>query len=507
MRYFNTSGPCYPEKHYTVMRETLVVQGKTLVEQGRYFTIFAPRQSGKTTFLHLLFRKLQEASTPIGISFEGLKTLPKPKFYKALQHRLQRQLTPLNITIDIEITDQFDLEQAVERIKKHYSPLVLIIDEFEDIPDEVLSELMHTFRQMYHDKENYGLHSLILVGVSTVAELVVSSASPFNIADELEIPYFSCEEVRELIQQYTTESGQIFEESVINEIYENTKGQPGLVCGLCAHLVEHVATDKTKPITTDDFYTTLKYFLTRKFDKNIINIVQKAREKKDLMLKILFKDDPLPFSVHDPDIAWLYAHGVVNNVNDYVDIAVPLYSKVLLIALKPLMNGETDYYFSAHDTFNEYVTPDGLNMHAILEKYREYIRRRGFRAFDTEHLKEGAWHYSLDNFITFLIDSLEGQTFIEVPTGRGRIDLLILYKNHKYLIETKIFSNNHYFQRGKRQLAEYLHTEGLEEGYYVVFSKKHTEEDTLYFEEEINGKQIYTYIIRTRFEQATKLSN
>ena len=92
---------------------------------------------------------------------------------------------------------------------------------------------------------------------------------------------------------------------------------------------------------------------------------------------------------------------------------------------------------------------------------------------------------------------------MEVPTGRGRTDILILYRQQRYVIETKIFTNTSYFQKGKRQLAEYLASEGLQEGYYVVFSGKHTDDDELYFEETVKGKQIYTYIIRTRFERAT----
>ncbi len=31
-----------------------------------------------------------------------------------------------------------------------------------------------------------------------------------------------------------------------------------------------------------------------------------------------------------------------------------------------------------------------------MNKYRQYVQRRGFKAFDTEKLKEGAWHYSFD---------------------------------------------------------------------------------------------------------------
>jgi hypothetical protein len=81
---------------------------------------------------------------------------------------------------------------------------------------------------------------------------------------------------------------------------------------------------------------------------------------------------------------------------------------------------------------------------------------------------------------------------------------LILYKGKKYIIETKIFTDQAYFQRGKHQLAHYLATEGLQQGYYVVFSNKHAETDTLYFDEAIDGKQIITYLIRTNVEQPSK---
>jgi hypothetical protein len=83
--------------------------------------------------------------------------------------------------------------------------------------------------------------------------------------------------VTSLIEQYVTESGQAFEKEVIKKIYENTKGQPGLVSALCLHLVTEVATDKSQSVLMADFYTTLGFFLANKFDKNILNIVQKAR--------------------------------------------------------------------------------------------------------------------------------------------------------------------------------------------------------------------------------------
>ena len=49
-------------------------------------------------------------------------------------------------------------------------------------------------------------------------------------------------------------------------------------------------------------------------------------------------------------------------------------------------------------------------------------------------------------------------------------------------------------------------SEGLSESYYVVFSRKHNEEDPLYFEEIVAGKHIYTYIIRTNLQPPSRRS-
>jgi len=507
MREFNTSGPCDPALHYTVMREALVVSGINKIKKGRYFTLFAPRQAGKTTFFQLMIEQLKESYTPLWITFENLETLNKELFYKDFEEQLKEKLLKYGFKTTARITEPYSLAGFFKINDHSLKPIILVIDEFEGIPNNVLSEVMHTFRRIYHQKDSYLLHSLILVGVSTVAELVVSSASPFNIAEELQLPYFTESEVRSLIEQYVTESGQNFEEPVIKRIYENTHGQPGLVCALCAYLVEHLALNRHFPITIEHYLQTQQHFLTERFDKNIINIVQKAREKRAFMLKLLFDDEPVPFTVDNPDIAWLYANGVIDKQNGYVDILVPLYAKRLINAFRPLINGETHYYInSPNETLNQYLIQEGgLNLNALLEEYRAYVRRRGFRAFDTENLKEAAWHYSLDGFINFFISRLGGQTYLEVPSGRGRIDLLIRYQEYSYIIETKVYSDETYFKKGKGQLAEYLKSEKLEEGYYVVFSHQHSQKDKCFTEEIVQGKRIYTHLILLKFEQASRL--
>ena len=41
-------------------------------------------------------------------------------------------------------------------------------------------------------------------------------------------------------------------------------------------------------------------------------------------------------------------------------------------------------------------------------------------------------------FSIFFVERIGGHTFIEVPSGRGRTDILILYQSWKTIIETKV---------------------------------------------------------------------
>ena len=89
---------------------------------------------------------------------------------------------------------------------------------------------------------------------------------------------------------------------------------------------------------------------------------------------------------------------------------------------------------------------------------------------------------------------VRGWMYLEVRTGRGRMDCIILHKGKKYIVETKIWEGESLYGAGKRQLAEYLKLEGTKEGYYVVFDRRQKPEAR---EEEgvIDGKAIFSYVI------------
>ena len=60
-RYFNVAGPCNREEHYMIEAASRLRGVEQLIDMKQYFVIHAARQSGKTTYLKDLSRRLNES--------------------------------------------------------------------------------------------------------------------------------------------------------------------------------------------------------------------------------------------------------------------------------------------------------------------------------------------------------------------------------------------------------------------------------------------------------------
>ena len=89
-RTFEDSGTVDPKMSYHVKLENVANTKrqdiKTLVDLGRYFSIFAPRQSGKTTFFEGFCHELEKETTYMAIllSFQDYKNLNSQRFYQLI---------------------------------------------------------------------------------------------------------------------------------------------------------------------------------------------------------------------------------------------------------------------------------------------------------------------------------------------------------------------------------------------------------------------------------------
>ena len=84
--------------------------------------------------------------------------------------------------------------------------------------------------------------------------------------------------------------------------------------------------------------------------------------------------------------------------------------------------------------------------------------------------------------------------YLEVQTRRGRMDLLLIHNQQKYIVETKIWEGRNRYASGKKQLAKYMELEGTTEGYYVVFDHRGNPELRVETET-VNGVKIRCYVI------------
>ncbi|MDR1518706.1 MAG: ATP-binding protein, partial [Planctomycetota bacterium] len=57
-KYFNVAGPCVPGEHYMLPAVDRLPEARQLAERKQYFVVHAARQSGKTTLLRALTRKI-----------------------------------------------------------------------------------------------------------------------------------------------------------------------------------------------------------------------------------------------------------------------------------------------------------------------------------------------------------------------------------------------------------------------------------------------------------------
>ena len=497
MRYFNTSGPNIPAEHYTLPRLDLIEAGKKLVRNSRYFTIWAPRQTGKSTYFRFLATEIQkEGYKEAYVNFENFRHQSQEEFLLRLGEALTEQWGLL-----FDSTSLGSLFRQIENNKTDKA--VLIIDEVEGINAEYFGDVLHSIRNIYHSSTNCMLKSVILVGVSNIVGVVQDNASPFNIADNLNVPYFTNEETLTLLEQHEQETGQLFDEKVKAKISQITANQPGLVNGFAWKLVDN---NPLKPVIDyDDYLKVENWYLTEAIDKNVSNIINKAKKHRAFVERLLFTEEKVPFQIYNERIKELYVNGIIRkDTEGFVCFNVPLYQKCIHAAFYPDMNGEGST-IQRNINAKEYFDEAGvLNLDKVIEEYKAYALRRGFRAFREQDddgnylsIKEAGLVYSFETFINAFLGVVRGKSYLEAHAALGRTDLVINVHGYEQVVEAKIYQNITQFGDGKIQLAYYINPLGLKMGYYLVFVDiEVTHPEVLEGDEVIDDIRIKTYLVR-----------
>jgi hypothetical protein len=246
-KYFNTAGPCREDWHYMVPPLPRLPAARGLVDQGGYFVLHAPRQSGKTTFLRHFAHALtaEGAYAAVYMSCEGAEA--KGDDDVAAQEIIVRQLRD-EAAAQLEPALRprpFDPASKSERLLTDLvagwcaacpRPVVLLLDEIDAVRGQSLIAVLRQLRAMFPDRPGRAPWSVMLSGLRDVREYKTASggdggrlgtASPFNVkVESLTFSTFTDDEVRGLLAQHTAETGQPFEDAAVARVLEYGGGQP-----------------------------------------------------------------------------------------------------------------------------------------------------------------------------------------------------------------------------------------------------------------------------------------
>lgn len=166
MRRFGTQGPVNPQEHYVVSRTEEIADFINRVEQGKYIVLFAPRQTGKTTFFQAAIEALAAGSQiidcfPIQLNFDVYKNTGVADFYDNLYHDVCEEIenlfqrrggTPPEALSQLLENTKLTNPHAMRRFFRHLDRLLM--------PQKFVLIIKTGFvKAVYADGDNFDFHS------------------------------------------------------------------------------------------------------------------------------------------------------------------------------------------------------------------------------------------------------------------------------------------------------------------------------------------------------------
>jgi len=510
MRKFSSYGPLDRELHYYIPRQALIdgviqqLKGDNPNKGGHYMTIWGPRQTGKTWIMREVFLTLAREND-FDVVILSLQFLSEVKDSNRVVQLIARKLLKeLNLEKAITIDSLDDFDQLFEpgTLTK---PLILILDEFDALDQTVIARLVATFRHIYNTRQNqvykstaeksYLLHSLALIGVRAVLGAENVKGSPFNVQRGVHIPNLTNDEVVALFDWYQREREQKIEPEVVERIWYEFQGQPGLTCWFGELLTETYNQATQKPILHAHFEKVYAAALNLLPNNNILNLISKATQEpyKSFILELFQTRIKSQFVYHDPIINFLYMNGIVNveqSAENHLKFACPYIQKQLFnYFARELYREDVQCLSDPFEDLSDTITENQLNIRRLLQRYEQYLqanreqvlkdaprRRNDLRVY------EAIFHFHLYSYLASFFRIYEGQVQPEFPTGNGTIDLLIRYAGQLFGLELKSFANQPLYRKALIQAAQYGQQLEVSEIWLVFFIEKIDETNRQKFE-------------------------
>ncbi|MEE4359241.1 MAG: AAA-like domain-containing protein, partial [Desulfococcaceae bacterium] len=470
MRKFSSYGPVDTDLHYHVPREELIEKGcfQLLGENpekgGHYITVWAPRQCGKSWVMNRTMWRLAEDKRfhVLKLELEYLKTTEdKDRIAICIARDITESLGLKNISISN--MDEFHLLFQNNVLDK---PLILILDEFDALCEAAISGLAGAFRNIHNQRRNdpnpthkkeYLLHGVALIGVRSVLGIENAKGSPFNVQRSLHIPELTFEETESMFRQYEQESGQKVEQAVIDRVFYETQGQPGLVSWFGELLTEgydRYQPDHSRPLNIADFDYVYEDALNVLPNNTVLNLISKAKQEphKSLVLEFFRTKEKQLFRFDENRLNFLYMNGVIRPEKEgsrsYVRFSCPFVQKRLFNYFSFELFRYMGQLLEPFEDITDTITEGELHITNLLRRYERHLKKnREWMFQDAPRRKdlriyEAVFHFNLYEFLNSFLANKKAQVWPEFPTGNGKTDLMIRYAGNLYGLELKSYTDD-----------------------------------------------------------------
>jgi hypothetical protein len=472
-------------------------EARALIEQGFYFVVHAPRQTGKTTAIRTLAEALTASGSHAALSLSceagsaglddyaavqgGILADLRRRAENALPPELQPPPFPDAPPLSLLSAALTAWARACPR------PLALFFDEIDSLTGQSLQAVLRQLRAGYDDRPANFPACVVLCGMRNVRDykaasgggpVRVGSASPFNVlVESLRLGDFAPEEVAELYAQHTAATGQVFSPEAVAKVIEVTAGQPWLVNAIAREIVDKMRIPLSEPITAAHVGTAReRLVLARATHLDSLTARLQEPRVQRVIEPMLAGGIPAADLTYSDDLAYLRDLGILAQA-DPAQIANPIYREVIARVLAdPAQSGMT---FER----KAFVLPDGrLDLRKLLGDFAAFWREQGDALTG-----EMAYHEVAPQLVlmAYLQKIVNGGGFIdrEYGLGRRRIDLLLRWPYRgedggrlvqREAMELKVWRKGEKdpLSQGLAQLDGYLEGLGLDEGTLVIFDRR-----------------------------------
>jgi DNA polymerase III delta prime subunit len=494
MRRFNVAGPCLEDRHYMVPPEPRLPEARPLIEEGAYFVVHAPRQTGKTTTLRALARALTAEGRFAALHFSCEMGEPHGENIGAAEAvvlsemRAQAQALPEDLRPPAPVAAEPGTRLAVELARWAAAcprPLVLFFDEIDALRGESLRTVLRQLRARYHERPAGYPASVILCGLRDVRDYKAASggdasrlgtSSPFNVKlKSLRLGSFSLDDVRLLLGQHTAETGQPLGEAALDHLVALTGGQPWLVNALAREVVVEMKVAPPQPITVAHLEEAKERLILARATHldSLVARLHEPRVHRVLEPILAGTVEPIAVDGYDDDVQYVVDLGLLAP-GPPLQMANPIYREVIVRVLALGLERQLDL------DPRSFVRDDGrLDLRRLLEE---------FAAFWREHadvLTSGSYREVAPQLVlmAFLHRVVNGGGYVdrEYGVGRGRIDLLVRWpvaggqrEWQREALELKVWRDRRPdpLPQGLAQLDGYLERLGLDHGVLLVFDRR-----------------------------------